>query len=320
MFTLHHISYSHTNGDLLFNQLDLSILQKEKAALVGNNGTGKSTLLKIIAGELLPTSGQIMLPVRSYLVPQIFGQFDHLTIAQALKVDGKLKGLQAILNGDGAEENFTLLEDDWTIQERCAHALSNWELQDIDLDLKLSTLSGGQKAKVFLAGITIHQPQLILMDEPSNHLDVSSRHMLYELIESSLATMLIVSHDRKLLNLLDQTYELNTNGIRAYGGNYDFYAGQKKLEQQALLEDLENRQKELRKAKEVERDSFEQQQKLDARGKRELIVLDEPTNNLDLQSLMVLTHTVRSYNGALIVVSHDERFITEVGCSRIIRL
>lgn len=268
MFTLHHISYSHPNGDLLFDQLDLSILQKEKAALVGNNGAGKSTLLHIIATELLPTSGQVMLPVESYLVPQIFGQFDHLTIAEALKVDRKLKGLQAILNGDGAEENFSLLQDDWTIQERCEQALSAWELHGIDLELKLSAMSGGQKAKVFLAGIAIHQPGLILMDEPSNHLDRSARNMLYKLIENSPATLLIVSHDRKLLNLLDKTYELSPEGIRTYGGNYDFYASQKQLEQQALVYDLENRQKELRKAKEVERESVERQQKLDARGKK----------------------------------------------------
>ena len=102
----------------------------------------------------------------------------------------------------------------------------------------METLSGGQKTKVFLAGISIHQSQIVLLDEPSNHLDLHSRQLLYDFIRSTSSTLLLVSHDRTLLNLLDTICELGKNGITVYGGNYDFYAAQKQLENNALTKDL----------------------------------------------------------------------------------
>ncbi|RZK81252.1 MAG: ABC-F family ATP-binding cassette domain-containing protein, partial [Pedobacter sp.] len=268
MFILHQISYLHANREQLFDQLDLFVETHNKIALVGNNGTGKSTLLKIISGEIQPTSGRVELSSKPYYVPQHFGQYNDLTISEALKVDGKLKGLKAILGGDGSEENFALLEDDWTIEDKCLRALSNWGLSDLELGKKLNSLSGGEKTKVFLSGIEIHEPQIILLDEPSNHLDNKGRALLYDLVENIRATMLIVSHDRTLLNLLNSTFELSERGIKVYGGNYDFYVEQKKLKQQALTDELHHRESELNKAKAIEREMIQRQQKLDARGKK----------------------------------------------------
>jgi ATPase subunit of ABC transporter with duplicated ATPase domains len=132
----------------------------------------------------------------------------------------------------------------------------------------MRTLSGGQKTKVFLAGISIHRPETVLLDEPSNHLDTFSRNILYHYIKSTNNTLVVVSHDRTLLNLLDSVYELSKRGITIYGGNYDFYAEQKMTESDALNQDLKSKEKALRKAKEIEKESLERQQKLDARGKK----------------------------------------------------
>ncbi len=118
MLTIHNLSYFHPNKDLLFSNLSLNVNNLEKIALIGNNGVGKSTLLKIIANELQASSGQITLEETPYYVPQIFGQFNHLTIAQALRVDDKINALRAILEGNTNEVNFNLLNDDWTIEER----------------------------------------------------------------------------------------------------------------------------------------------------------------------------------------------------------
>lgn len=175
MLTLQNISYTYQNKDLLFSDINLTVNNHEKTALIGNNGVGKSTLLKIIAGELQPTYGQIIVETKPYYVPQIFGQFNHLNIAQALLIEDKLNALKEILNGNTSEENFNLLNDDWTIKDRCKEALNYWQLDDLDLSQKMETLSGGQKTKVFLAGISIHQSELVLLDEPSNHLDVSGQ-------------------------------------------------------------------------------------------------------------------------------------------------
>ncbi|GHT40971.1 ABC transporter ATP-binding protein [Bacteroidia bacterium] len=267
MLILQNISYTHPNKDLLFSDINLTVNNHEKTALIGNNGTGKSTLLKIIAGEFRPSSGQRSVNTLPYYIPQIFGQFNHLTIAQALRIDKKLHALKEILSGNVTEENYTSLADDWTIEDRCNDALQYWQLTDLDLSQKMETLSGGQKTKVFLAGTSIHQPGLILLDEPSNHLDVSGRQLLYDFIQSTKSTLIVVSHDRKLLNLLDSVYELSKHGIKVYGGNYDFYKEQKQIENNALSQDIQSKEKALRKAKEKERETLERQKKSDNRGK-----------------------------------------------------
>ncbi len=267
MLILHNISYQHPTRELLFDSLNFSISPHDKIALIGNNGSGKSTLLKIMAMELQPLDGQLRADVEPYFVPQIFGQFNDLTIAQALKIDKKLHALREILNGNVTEEHYTSLDDDWTIEDRCNEALQYWQLTAIDLSQKMETLSGGQKTKVFLAGISIHQPELVLLDEPSNHLDIQGRQLLYDFIRSSKSTLLVVSHDRKLLNLLDTVCELNRHGINVYGGNFDFYKAQKRIENNALIQDIQSNEKALRKAKEKERETLARQQKLDSRGK-----------------------------------------------------
>ena len=132
MVILQNISYTHPNKDLLFSDINFTVNNHEKAALIGNNGAGKSTLLKIIAQELQPSNGQISIDAEPYFVPQIFGQYNHFTIAEALKIDKKLNALNEILNGNTSEENFYLLNDDWTIEDRCKEALNYWQLDDLD--------------------------------------------------------------------------------------------------------------------------------------------------------------------------------------------
>ena len=213
MLILQNISYTHPTKNLLFDKINLTVNNHEKIALIGNNGSGKSTLLKLIAKELLPLDGQLFVDTEPYFVPQIFGQYNHLTIGQALKVQNKLNALHEILKGNVSDENYTTLDDDWTIEERCNDALKYWQITNLSLSQKMESLSGGQKTKVFLAGISIHQPDLVLLDEPSNHLDVAGRQLLYSFIQCTQSTLIIVSHDRKLLNLLGKVAELSKRGI-----------------------------------------------------------------------------------------------------------
>lgn len=268
MLILQNLAYTHANKDLLFDKLNFSINKHDQVALVGNNGSGKSSLLKLMAGLAEPAEGTIQRRAKPYYVPQLFGQYNHLTIAQALGLEDQLTALAEILDGRATEENLAILNDNWTIEERCHEALAYWGLEDLSFTQTINNLSGGQKTKVFLAGITIHQPELVLLDEPSNHLDSTGREQLYEWIRHSDATLVVVSHDRTLLNLLHTVYELSDHGIKAYGGNYDFYAEQKQLENNARQEEIMNVEKALRKAKDVQRDTAERRQRLDARGKK----------------------------------------------------
>ncbi|MDL2215114.1 ATP-binding cassette domain-containing protein [Dysgonomonas sp. OttesenSCG-928-M03] len=267
--TVQNLTYMHPDKEILFQDISFSIENGLKAGLVGNNGSGKSTLLQIISKkDVLPSNGEIICHETPYYIPQHFGQYNDLNVAQALHINEKLTALHAILEGDASEINFATLNDDWNIEERSNVALASWGLDYIDLFQKFENLSGGEKTRVFLAGIDIHNPQIILMDEPTNHLDYNSRNTLYETINSSRSTMLIVSHDRTLLNQMPSIYELTQNEIVYYAGNYDFYKAEKEQYLNSLQEKLEDKEKELRLARKIARETAERKEKHESRGKK----------------------------------------------------
>lgn len=265
--SIQQISYIHPDKEVLFSDLNFAISKGQKLGLVGNNGCGKSTLLQIIAGQLSPSSGVIVRPDDLYYIPQHFGQYDSLTIAQALQIDSKRQALHAILAGDASTENFTLLDDDWNIEERSIAALDSWGIGH-PLSYPLHLLSGGEKTRVFLAGMNIHTPSVILMDEPTNHLDSSGRQRLYDWVEKWRSTLLAVSHDRTLLNLLPEICELEKHQITYYGGNYEFYKEQKALMQEALQQRIDEKEKALRAARKVARETAERRDKQNVRGEK----------------------------------------------------
>ena len=266
--SIQQISYIHPDKEVLFSDLNFAISKGQKLGLVGNNGCGKSTLLQIIAGQLSPSSGVIVRPDDLYYIPQHFGQYDSLTIAQALQIERKQQALHAILAGDVSNENFTILNDDWNIEERSIAALDLWGLGQFTLSYPMNLLSGGEKTRVFLAGMDIHHPSVILMDEPTNHLDSSGRQRLYDWVEKYRSTLLVVSHDRTLLNLLPEICELEKHQINYYGGNYEFYKKKKKLMQEALQQRIEEKEKALRIARKVARETAERRDKQNVRGEK----------------------------------------------------
>ena len=198
--SIQQISYIHPDKEVLFSDLNFAISKGQKLGLVGNNGCGKSTLLQIIAGQLTPSSGVIVRPDDLYYIPQHFGQYDSLTIAQALQIDHKQKALHAILAGDASIENFSILNDDWNIEERSVAALDSWGLGQFPLSYPMNLLSGGEKTRVFLAGMDIHNPSVILMDEPTNHLDIQSQQVLQQALSEYPGSYCIVSHNRSFLD------------------------------------------------------------------------------------------------------------------------
>ena len=266
--SIQQISYIHPDKEVLFSDLNFSISKGQKLGLVGNNGCGKSTLLQIIAGQLSPSSGVIVRPDDLYYIPQHFGQYDSLTIAQALRIERKQQALHAILSGDASNENFVVLDDDWNIEERSIAALDLWGLGQFTLSYPMNLLSGGEKTRVFLAGMDIHHPSVVLMDEPTNHLDSSGRQRLYDWVEKCRSTLLVVSHDRTLLNLLPEICELEKHQINYYGGNYEFYKEQKTLMQEALQQRIEEKEKALRIARKVARETVERRDKQNVRGEK----------------------------------------------------
>lgn len=267
MLFLNDIQYRLPNNLLLLSGIHLRLNAQEKIALIGPNGSGKSTIVRLISGELVAQQGTISSEVAPYILPQLFGQYDQQTVAWAMRVEQKWLALQSILAGTGSEDDFDRLNDDWTVEDRCQQALAKWECDALSLEHQLGELSGGEKMKVFLSGLSLHTPQLIVLDEPTNHLDQVSRRRLLNWLEATEAAVLLISHDRSLLEGVDQIAELGPNGIELFGGNYTFYKAQKELQQRALADDVAESEKAIRKAKAARRLVQERNQRQNNRGK-----------------------------------------------------
>ncbi len=261
------LSYRHANRESLFSNVSLSVPDGAKVSLIGCNGAGKSTLLQLLAGRLTPLSGSVVASSRPYFVPQHTAS-DGRSVAELLGAADKVRALRAICAGSVDPTDFDTLGDDWAVEERCCAALGEWGLSNVALDTSAASLSGGERTKAMLAGWSLHVPEIVLLDEPTNHLDRTARAKLYDMVATAHATLVVVSHDITLLNLLHETCELTAAGIRSYGGNYDFYRERRSVEEQALAERVEAERTALRTACKRAQEVRERQERRSAQGEK----------------------------------------------------
>ncbi|MBS0359104.1 MAG: ABC-F family ATP-binding cassette domain-containing protein [Proteobacteria bacterium] len=265
---INHLSYAISTDKPLFNDLSLCF-SSEKTGLVGKNGVGKSTLLKLIMGELLPEAGSIQRIAKvAYFSQQLDLNLLQSTIAEVLGVGQKLKAYQRIQNGSVDEHDFALLGEDWDIEERVDSQLKMFGLSHLDFDRSLSSLSGGEKTRLLLAKCFFNNPEIIILDEPTNNLDIESGKLLYSAIEKWTGSLLIVSHDRTLLNLMEQIIELTTLGVNIYGGNYEHYLEEKSIVLSANERQLLDAKKALSKTKSSIQTTQEKHQKRQSQGRK----------------------------------------------------
>jgi len=261
------ISYHYQNQNTLFEHISFSVADNSAVSIIGDNGTGKSTLLRVIAGELRQSEGSIQCSSEPYYIPQNVVPTGK-SVAQFLKVAEKLQALHAITGGSTSQSDYDTLSDDWDIESRCEKAVAKWGLSHIRLSDDFDILSGGEKTKVFLAGLDIHNPKVILMDEPTNHLDYTAREILYDYIDSVKASIIIVSHDVSLLERIKTTMELTPKGLRIYGGDFYFYSEARSLEENSLQEKIHNEEKRLREVRKMAQEVKQRQEKRVGRGER----------------------------------------------------
>ena len=218
-----------------------------KIGIVGKNGSGKTTLLKLISGELIYNAGSINVSGTFTTCPQDFTSLLNATVAEVLGIKEKLQALENIASGSTDERDFAVLNEDWLIKERLQQKLASLGLGNIDLTRPLSSLSGGEITRLFLARVFFTESDFILLDEPTNNLDLMSKQLLYGVIKNWTKGLLVVSHDREFLELMDQIVELTSHGIKTYGGNYSFYCEQKNIMQEAGARALDDAEKLLQK-------------------------------------------------------------------------
>ncbi len=276
LFNAQNISFRQPDSTSIFTNVSFTIDKDEKAAIVGKNGVGKSTLLKIITGKLPDYQGNFLINGTLYYVPQHYGHFDQQTVADALGIAQLTAAMQAIENGSVAQEDYDTMENNWDIVARCEEAFAAWGLTGIRLDQSLQELSGGMKTKLFLAGISIFSPDMVLLDEPTNHLDRKSRAQLHEWMATTTCAVLLTSHDRELLRLCEPIMELTPDGIQEYGGNYDLYASQKEQETAAKEQQLDFHKKALKEARKKQQEALERKQHADAQARKKVQNSSDP--------------------------------------------
>lgn len=265
---IHQLSFTLPNDKPLFNALNCIFAQR-KIGLVGRNGIGKSTLIKLILSELQPTHGSIQITGSIAYVPQNpDATFGTITVAELLGYAEKLNALQRIENGSIDERDYAVLNEDWNVAICLQQQLATFGLEAIPSQRQISDLSGGEMTRLLLSKAFHSNADFLLLDEPTNHLDSSAREQLYWAITEWQRGLIVVSHDRKLLNHMDEIMELSMLGTHCYGGNYDAYAEQKKLEVAAAQQLLQTRKELQAKAKQVTQTRRERHEQNEAKGNK----------------------------------------------------
>lgn len=273
MVDLKRISYETGNREL-FRNVSFTINAGDKIGLVGPNGVGKTTLLKIINGDLKPTFGNVILSGEKIgILPQNLNKWLDKTVYSFIEEVTGVKSAReefaaqcerlaqdtsenTLLNYNKAleqYEKFEVANFDATIKK----ALSRATLRDINPERRLDTFSGGQRTRIALAAIFASRYDLILLDEPTNNLDDNGVALLEDFISNSPVSFLIVSHDRRFLrNATKQIIELVGNkGINKYNLGYDEYIKARAKDRQAMINRYEQYEKEKKRLRRVARDA-----------------------------------------------------------------
>ncbi|MEV6105960.1 ribosomal protection-like ABC-F family protein [Streptomyces sp. NPDC051940] len=243
-----NLSFSWPDDTPVFHDLTFS-LNSGRTGLVAPNGSGKSTLLKLIAGQLGPTTGSVSVAGTLGYLPQTLPLTGTLTVAEVLGVAAVIRALDAVESGDVSEEHFTAIGDEWDIEERTRAELDRLGLADLTLDRRLSTLSGGQVVSLGLAAQLLKRPDVLLLDEPTNNLDLDARHRLYDVLGDFHGCLLLVSHDRALLDRMERIAELSGDELRFYGGNFTAYEEAVAAEREVAEKNVRNAELELKREK-----------------------------------------------------------------------
>jgi ATPase subunit of ABC transporter with duplicated ATPase domains len=229
------VDFSWPDGTTVFEQLSLALDERTKYGLVGPNGVGKSTLAKLIQGVLKPTGGTV---------------FKNVSVAYFS---------QSEVPPDMPVAEY--LADLW-VNALAGEAVVISLLQgEIDFSLPCSTLSGGEWTRVRLLRQIAVGADVIILDEPTNNLDRTSRASVLAFVEQTQRGLLIISHDRELLERVDVILELSNQGIATYGGNWSFYAAESAQERARLGDALERAQHERDRVKRLEREKRLMQEK-----------------------------------------------------------
>ncbi|HNS53380.1 MAG TPA: ATP-binding cassette domain-containing protein, partial [Syntrophales bacterium] len=273
MLSLNNISKQY-GPKVLFEGLSLFVGERDRIAVVGANGTGKSTLMKIIAGEVEADSGTLhrsRFTTVGYLPQELIGHGGRTLLEEALRAFEDIRKLQLRFDEisaeirsrtdagrTGAELEALLAEmgriqhriedgEGWRIEARAKEILFGLGFRERDLERPSGEFSSGWQMRIELARLLLREPSVLLLDEPTNHLDIESLEWLEGYLEAYMGALLLVSHDRRFLdNLVGRTVEISQGRATEYACNYSGYLREKEARRRLLEAAFENQQKMIR--------------------------------------------------------------------------
>ncbi|WIY06462.1 ABC-F family ATP-binding cassette domain-containing protein [Amycolatopsis mongoliensis] len=242
------LSFSWPDDTPVFDRLSATF-PGGRTGLVAPNGSGKTTLLKLVAGVLKPSAGSVTADgVLGYL-PQDLPLSGEPSVAEVLGIAPVLQAIAAVESGDAAEAHFTAIGTDWDIEERTRAQLGRLGLAELTLDRSLSTVSGGRIVSLGLAAQLLKRPDVLLLDEPTNNLDLEARRKLYAVLDDWSGCLVVVSHDRALLDRMDRIAELDRGEIRFHGGNFTSYVEAVDAAREVAEKNIRNAEQEVKREK-----------------------------------------------------------------------
>lgn len=262
MLSINNLSY-YIGGRPLYENANLHIKPKDKIGLVGQNGTGKSTLLRIINGDYQATSGEVQKAkdcsigflnqdLLSYQsddsILNVALEAFKETLALQAEIDEVLKRMETdyseeIINRLATLQDLFESNEGYTIKAKAAEVLAGIGFSASDLDKPLRTFSGGWRMRVMLAKLLLEKPALLLLDEPTNHLDLPSIQWVENYLKTYEGAVVVVSHDQTFLdNCISSTVEVASQTLTLYSGNYSFYKSEKKERMEIQQNAYENQQ------------------------------------------------------------------------------
>ena len=240
MITVSNVSLQF-GGDTLFKNVDLQFNPGNCYGVIGANGAGKSTFLKILCGQLKPTTGEVTIPknLRMSVLKQDHFAYDAYTVLNTIMMGNqRLYDIMQQKDALYAKEDFTEEDgilaseleaefaelDGWEAESNASKLIQGLGLPEELLYQQMADLSGNEKVKVLLAQALFGNPDIILMDEPTNHLDIDAIAWLEDFLSEYFGTVIVVSHDRHFLNdVCTHIVDIDYTKIKMYVGNYEFW-------------------------------------------------------------------------------------------------
>lgn len=265
--SLQGVSCQLPDGRLLFSELN-ETFDLRRTGLVGRNGVGKSVLARLLAGLWPPSSGRLLAHGTTHYLAQQPQRDAGTTVATVAGAADVLDALARIESGSVDAADYDVVGSRWNIRKDLGEALQAQGLGHLDADTPIRQLSGGEAARVALAGAVLSEADFLVLDEPSNHLDREARRSLIYQLERWPRGLIVVSHDRELLRHMERIVELSPFGLRSYGGNYDLYATRSEQERADAQRELEQRKAERRRDERELREQRDRAERREARGNR----------------------------------------------------